>query len=212
MKITFFPETKWGKLRLSALVGFLLYIFLSPLYGYIDYKPKEGDIIFQSLPFGALTKVIEGVTSSPYSHTGLVIRKDDSWYVREAIGKVKDTHLYLWILRGRGDNFSVYRLKKEYQKYIEETVAQSTKFLGQPYDFFYELGDERIYCSELIFKSFKRATSQDMGKLVKLESLNWKPHKEFILSIENRIPLDRVMITPKDLSEAKQIRQVFSNY
>jgi len=212
MKIKIFPNTKWGKARFSLLIGFLLYIFLSPLYGYITYKPKEGDIIFQSLPFAELTKVIEGVTNSPYSHTGLLVQKDGSWYVREAIGSVKDTHLYLWILRGRGDSFAVYRFKEAYQKYIKETLIESAKFLGEPYDFFYELDDAKIYCSELIFKSYKRATSQNLGKLVKLESLNWKPYKDFILSIENKIPLDRIMITPKDLSEAPQIHQVYSNY
>ncbi len=114
--------------------------------------------------------------------------------------------------RGRGDSFAVYRLKENYRKYIKDTIIQSAKFLGKPYDFFYELDDVKIYCSELIFQSYKRVTSQDLGKLVKLESLNWKPHKDFILSIENKIPLDRVMITPKDLSQAKQLYQVYSNY
>jgi len=212
MRLQLFPTTKWAKARFSLLIGFLLYIFLSPLYGYIDYKSKEGDIIFQSLPFAELTKVIEGVTNSPYSHTGIIIRKDSSWYVREAIGRVKDTHLYLWILRGRGDSFAVYRFRDAYKKYIKDTIAESEKFLGKPYDFFYELDDAKIYCSELIFKSYKRVTSQNLGKLAKLESLNWKPYKDYILSIENKIPLDRVMITPKDLSQAHQLHQVYSNY
>ncbi len=44
-----FPTTKWGKIRFSLIIGFLMVIFISPLIGYIDYKPQEGDIIFQSL-------------------------------------------------------------------------------------------------------------------------------------------------------------------
>jgi len=51
-----------------------------------------------------------------------------------------------------------------------------------------------------------------LGKLTTLSKLNWKPHEEFILSIENTIPLDREMITPKDLSEAHELELVFSNY
>ena len=51
-----------------------------------------------------------------------------------------------------------------------------------------------------------------MGKLTMLKSLHWQPYKEFILSIENKIPLDRIMITPKDLAEAEQLEKVFSTY
>jgi hypothetical protein len=51
-----------------------------------------------------------------------------------------------------------------------------------------------------------------MGKLASLKELDWKPYEEFILSIEETIPLDRVMITPKDLAEAEQLEKVFSSY
>ena len=206
------PTTKWAKIRLAGLLVFLFYMTIPALYEMLQYKPKEGDMIFQSLPFGELTKVIEGVTGSPYSHVGLMVKKNDRWYVREAIGEVKDTLLYFWILRGRKNNFSVFRLREEYQKNIPEMIKKSQKFLGYPYDFHYELDDEKIYCSELIFKAYKYVTHQKLGKLVTLRELNWKPYKEFILSIENKIPLDRKMITPKDLSEAKELELVYSNY
>lgn len=209
MKIT--PSTIFGKIRLFVLLSILAYILLYPLVGYLKYQPKEGDLIFQSLPFGELTKVIEGATNSLYSHVGLLVKKDNSWYVREAIGEVKDTHLYIWIVRGRQSDFAIYRFKEEYQDIIPKLVNQSKTFLGLPYDFAYKLDDENIYCSELIFKSYKQITGKNLGKLVKLADLNWKPYKEFILSIENQIPLERVMITPKDLSQAKELEKVFSN-
>jgi len=141
-------------------LDYFFYILSFATYGYYQYAKKEGDLIFQSLPFGELTTVIEGVTDSPYSHVGLVIKKNGFWYVREAIGEVKDTHLLWWILRGRGDSFSIYRLKKEYQKNIPSLIKESQKLLGYPYDFHYELDDEKIYCSELIYKAYKRATGK----------------------------------------------------
>jgi len=210
--MTYLPKTKWGKIRLTLLLSVLFYILLAPIFTYWEYKPKEGDILFQSLPFGKLTEAIEGATNSPYSHTGLVIKKGNFWYVREALGTVHDTHLYLWILRGRGNNFAVYRFKEAYQHTIPSLIKQSKLFLGYPYDFFYELGQDKIYCSELIFHAYKDITHQNLGKLVKLGELNWKPYKDFILSIENQVPLDRVMITPKDLSEAKELERVYSTY
>jgi len=211
-KMKLLPTTKWAKVRLALLLALLFYIVVPPLYGMFNYKPKEGDIIFQSLPFGELTKVIEGVTNSPYSHVGLMVKKNNRWYVREAIGEVKDTSLYMWILRGRKDSFSVFRLKEAYQKNIPAMMKKSREFLGYPYDIHYELDDKKIYCSELIFKSYKYASNQNLGKLATLKELNWKPYQEFILSIENTIPLDRKMITPQDLSEAKELYMVYSNY
>ena len=206
------PSTKWEKIRLVLFLGLLFYMLSFATYGYFKYNKKEGDMIFQSLPFGELTTVIEGATDSPYSHVGLVVKKNGFWYVREAIGKVRDTPLLWWILRGRGDTFSVYRLKKEYQKNIPSLVKESQTFLGYPYDFHYELDDEKIYCSELIYKAYKRTTGRKLGKITTLSQLNWKPYKEFILSIENTIPLDREIITPKDLAEAHELELVFNNY
>ena len=207
-----FPSSKWAKIRLILLLGLLFYILSFATYGYFKYDKKEGDLIFQSLPFGELTTVIEGATHSPYSHVGLVVQKNGFWYVREAIGKVRDTPLLWWILRGRGDAFSVYRLKKEYQTNIPKLIEESQKMLGYPYDFHYELDDEKIYCSELIYKAYKRVTNKELGKITTLQELDWKPHEAFILSIENTIPLDRKMITPKDLAEADELELVFSNY
>jgi len=207
-----FPNTKWGKLRVALLVGVILYIFGLPFSGYLRYDPKEGDIIFQSLPIGELTKVIEGATHSPYSHVGMLIQKEGKWYVREAIVTVHDTGLYSWILRGRQGNFSVYRLKEKYQKYLKAMVKSSEQFLDRPYDINYDMDDEKIYCSELVYKSYKLVSGEKMGNLVALKELDWKPYKDFILSIEDTIPLDRVMITPEDLAEAEQLEQVFSTY
>ena len=206
------PSTKWEKIRLALFLGLLFYMLSFATYGYFKYDKKEGDMIFQSLPFGELTTVIEGATNSPYSHVGLVVKKNGFWYVREAIGEVRDTPLLWWILRGRGDAFSVYRLKKEYQKNIPNLLKESQNLLGYPYDFHYELDDEKIYCSELIYKAYKKATGSELGKLTTLSQLNWKPYREFILSIENTIPLDREMITPKDLAEAHELELVFNNY
>lgn len=70
--------------------------------------------------------------------------------------------------------------------------------------------DERIYCSELIFKAVKTATGVQLGKVQKLGELNWEPHEAFIRSIEGYVPNEREMITPQSLSEAKELTLVFS--
>ena len=83
--------------------------------------------------------------------------------------------------------------------------------MGRPYDIRYRMDDEKIYCSELIFKGYRDATGEELGKLVKFGDLKWVRHTPVILAIEGSLPLNRIMITPRHLSEAKQLEKVFSS-
>src|SRR5258708_39193676 len=77
------------------------------LYYYFCYSPREGDVVFQSLPHGGLVDAIEGITHSPYSHCGVVLRNDkNQWVVIEEIVNVHETPLFAWEFRGRGANFT----------------------------------------------------------------------------------------------------------
>jgi len=210
------PSSRWGKLRLLLIVGILfglsVYFFIVPLYWYALYHPLEGDIIFQSLPRNDLVNAIEGATHSPYSHCGVVFKKEDAWYVKEAIGPVKDTRLYLWIIRGRGGTFAVYRLKGKYRQHIPEFIAALDTYQGRPYDIQYTFDDEYIYCSELIYKAFKDASGIALGRVVTLGDLDWEPYRKTIsLVAGGTVPTDRMMITPRHLSEAEELEKVYSN-
>jgi len=210
------PDTKIEKYRfiILLLAGIISigYFVVSAMLPYIEYIPEEGDVIFQSLPDSKLTRAIEGATGSPYSHAGMVIKKNGFWYVREAVGPVMDTRLYLWIVRGRRAHFAVFRLKEQYKKNIPKFINESEKYLGRPYDIYFELDDEKIYCSELIYKSFKDATQENLGDLVKFKELNWKPHIGIIKSIEpEEVPYERKMITPGELAKAQQLVKIYSN-
>lgn len=211
------PNTKAGKWRLAILLSIVFGLFVSAYipaaYHYAQYRPAKGDFVFQSLPHIDLVDAIEGATGSRYSHVGMVIDKDGAWYVREAIGPVQDTPLYLWILRGRGRNFDVYQLKPAFRKNIEPMLAASKKYLDRPYDFRYRLDDEFIYCSELLYKAYYDATGVRLGKLIKLGQLNWKPYSATIEKYERGpVPLDRDMITPVDLSRAAELEWTYGNY
>jgi hypothetical protein len=210
------PTTKFEKYRLLLLVLIgvvsIGYFSIPAVITYMDYSPEEGDIVFQSLPDSKLARAIEGATKSPYSHTGMIIKKNGSWYVREAAGPVMDTNLYLWIARGKRARFAAYRLKERYKNIIPQFIHESEKYLGLPYDIYFELDDEKIYCSELIYKSFNDATNENLGNVVMLKDLNWEFYKDFIESIEvNGIPYERKMITPANLSQASQLNKIYSN-
>lgn len=187
--------------------------FLPSFLAYYRYQPQEGDVIFQSLPHSRLVTAIEGATRSPFSHCGIVAQEDGRWVVYEALRPVGPTPLGDFIGRGRGGAFEVYRFQAEQQQHIPQVLANVRKYLGRPYDERYRLDDnaEAIYCSELIYLAYHQATGERLGKLVTLGELKWQPYLELIEQIENGPPpLDRQIITPRDLAAAEQLEKVYS--
>lgn len=181
--------------------------------GYLNYEPQGGDVVFQSLPHGPVVWAIEGVTRSSYSHCGIVAQRDGQWVVYEAYRGVSVTPLRSFLSRGRGGGFAVYRLRADHQEHIPETLACCEKYLGRPYDIRYRLDDEKIYCSELIWKAYRDAThGQLLGDLKKFGEMNWRPYETLIKQIEGgEVPVEREMITPVELSKARQLELVFSH-
>lgn len=198
------------KRSLSTLLFLLLLALTSNSYSE-DYEPQVGDIYFQSLLPSALVIAIEGVTQSPYSHCGILNKKDGQWVIHEAIGPVRVIALETWIMQGMAQDYDVYRLKPEYQSKVGELLAATEQYMGRPYDIQYDFDDEKIYCSELIYKAFKTVYHEELGKVVTLGDLNWQPHEAFIRRIDPDLPLARKMITPKHLAEAPQLTQVFES-
>ena len=181
-----------------------------------EYEPQAGDFVFQSLPHDPLVDAIEGSSGSPFSHCGIVKKRgvvkphDPAWVVIEAIGPVKETRLPFWIAQGRDSAYVVFRLREPLAKNIPAILAAAGKYEGRPYDIHYDMDDEKIYCSELLYKAVRDATGRKLGKIRKLGELNWRPYEQVIRHIESgSLPLDREMITPRDFSEAPELREVF---
>lgn len=181
--------------------------------GKVSYSPREGDVLFQSLPDPPgldIIDAIEGSTESPYSHCGVVVKKGDKWFVLEAIPPtVTETSFENWIRRDRS-NFDAYRLKEEYRKNIPSWITAMRKRIGKPYDLRYRMSDEAIYCSELPFDGWKDVTGKEMGEIVRLGDLKWQKYRSVIQKIEgtSEIPVEREMITPRDLAMASQLEPV----
>ncbi|WP_254512739.1 YiiX/YebB-like N1pC/P60 family cysteine hydrolase [Anatilimnocola floriformis] len=190
------------------------FTFGPALWALASYQPQEGDVIFQSLPRSPLVNAIEGGTRSPLSHCGIVARENGRWVVYEAYAPVGPTPLGDFVARGRDRAFLVKRLKADEQPHVPKMLASVRSLRGRPYDIRYRLDDDRaaIYCSELIYLAYQDATDgEQLGQLIALGELKWNPYEKLIERIEKAPPpLDRQMITPRDLSRAEQLETVFS--
>ena len=201
-------------LAVCALLTFIVSAWIyGPAYvAYWNYSPQEGDILFQSLPHSRLVNAIEGISESPYSHCALVAKQNGKWVVYEAFRNVEVTPLKEFIFRGRHQGFAVYRFKSDHQKYIPATIKHAKTYLGRPYDVQYRMDDERIYCTELIYKAFHQSSGQQLGTLVRLGDLNWRPFENTIEHFEGGpAPLDREILTPKHMAQADQLELEFAH-
>jgi uncharacterized protein YycO len=178
---------------------------------------KNGDLIFQTSLSGQ-SKAIQLATNSKYSHCGIVYSDNGQFFVFEAIQPVKTTPLDKWIARGKDGHYVIKRLKNASQvltaKTLQKMKQEGNKFNGKNYDLTFEWSDENIYCSELIWKIYQRATGIEIGKLQKLS--------EFDLSNEavkqkmkerygDKIPTDEIVISPAAIFDSELLTTVKQN-
>jgi uncharacterized protein YycO len=100
---------------------------------------------------------------------GIVYLKNDQPFVFEAVEPVKLTPFSDWIARGEGGHYVVKRLSNARERLTSEALERmlqvGKKFEGKPYDLYFEWSDDRIYCSELVWKIYKRALDLEVGEL-----------------------------------------------
>ena len=175
------------------------------------YEPREGDLVFQSLPLTTeLVEVIEGVSESRWSHCGIVERQGDEWVVLEALQTVHRTPLADWIARGRDDALAVYRLAGDRDEQISGFLEAGRAFLGKPYDLRYAPDDDEIYCSELIQKAWLAVSGEQLGVSRRLGELNWEPYEAAIRRLDGgEPPLDRPIVTPRALTESPALQRAY---
>jgi Orthopoxvirus protein of unknown function (DUF830). len=136
---------------------------------------NDGDIIFHTSR-SSQSVAIQRATGSKYSHMGLVVLRHGKPYVFEAISTVQFTPLDRWIARGNGGHFVVKRLRNATTlltpQALEKLRKEASRFAGRPYDLTFDWSDDRIYCSELVWKSYYRALGIRVGDLQKIRDFN----------------------------------------
>lgn len=163
---------------------------------------KNGDIIFH-ISQSAQSKAIQLATKSEYTHCGIILKQNDEYFVFEAIQPVKLTPLNKWIARGKNKHYVVKRLKNAGEILNPEVLKMMQKigksFIGKDYDLTFEWNDDKIYCSELIWKIYKRGADIEIGELEKLSDFDLTDKTVKAKMKErygNNIPLNETVISP----------------
>ena len=181
-------------------------------------KPlREGDIIFQASGSGQ-SRAIQLATGSTYSHCGILYEEKDGWYVFEAIQPVCATPLEQWIKRGDNGHYVVKRLKDASQQLDEQTLAKMKDagklFNGKNYDLTFEWSDDRIYCSELVWKIYKRAAGIELctpERFGDFDLSSSEVKKILTQRYGNSVPLDEQVVTPAALFNSDLLITVKTN-
>jgi hypothetical protein len=181
------------------------------------YEPRDGDIVFHTSR-SSQSLAIQLATKSPYSHMGIVYLRDGEPFVFEAVQPVKLTPLDDWIERGERGHFVVKRLRDADARLTPETLARmraiGEQLAGKDYDSYFEWSDERIYCSELVWKVYERGAGIALGERQTIAAFDLS-HPAVRAKLRERygerVPLDEVVISPAAVFDAPDLQTVYEN-
>jgi len=163
---------------------------------------QDGDIVFHTSR-SSQSVAIQKATHSPYSHMGIVLFREGRAYVFEAVSTVQYTPLDRWVARGAGGHFAVKRLRTAATTLtpaaVERLHETARQFEGRKYDLTFEWSDDRIDCSELVWKLYDRALGVRIGELQHLRDFDLTDaavREKMRQRYGERIPLDETVMSP----------------
>ena len=135
-----------------------------------------------------------------------------NWQVLEAVQPVKRTRLADWVARGQGSHFVTKRLR-DAGAVLTPAALSSLKAAGQPllghnYDLYFGWSDDRIYCSELIWKVYERGLGRRLGQLQQLRDFDLSNPAVQVKLRERygrNLPLAETVISPVSIFNSPEL-------
>lgn len=183
----------------------------------LSTRINDGDIIFQTSKSDQ-SKAIQLATNSKYSHMGIIYWQGVNPYVYEATQPVKLTSLSSWIDRGVNHKYVVKRLINAENILTPDNLMKmkeaGERYKNKDYDIYFDWSDDKIYCSELVWKIYKEALNIEIGKLQKLKDFNLNDpivKKIMMDRYGSKIPLQETVISPESIFESDKLFMVVKN-
>lgn len=129
---------------------------------------RTGDLLFQAGHESAMSGAITAATGDdapiPFTHVGIAVCGDRADSVLEAIsdGGVRMTALDEFLDKSAkiADRPVVVAMRLKDTTGTAAAVLRARRCMGQPYDYSYLPDNGRMYCSELIWESYRRPDSR----------------------------------------------------
>ncbi len=174
---------------------------------------RDGDIIFQR-DDSRQAAAIAAATQSNYTHVGIIFLEDGQPVVYEGVQPVQKTPLKAWVERGIDGAFVVKRLRETKKLDPAKLKKEVTRQLGKDYDWIFDWSDDRIYCSELIWKAYQRSSGIEIGSLKKLGDFDLTSdvvQQALAERYDKNPPLNMQVISPADLFASPLLQTVMEN-
>jgi hypothetical protein len=178
---------------------------------------KEGDILFQSSARGQ-GRAIQLATKSKYTHCGVIFKQNGRLHVYEAINKMAWTSIEDWIRRGDNGHYVLMRLKDRDRLLTMEKLAAmyaaGQELSSKTYDLLFQWTDDKIYCSELVWKIYARGAGIELAPLKKFRDYDLEAETVQLL-IQQRygqnFSLEERAVSPDDLLQSPLLEKIYGN-
>lgn len=179
---------------------------------------QEGDLLFvASARPNAITDVTCGFGGRMVSHVAIVHRAASGIEILEAVHRgVTLTPIRAWLAadgQRNSDCRHVYVGRLCHRKGVEASVQRALRYVGRPYDFYFDPGDSALYCSELVQLCYKRPSGRLVFTPIGMSFHNSKGHitdfwKQYYARVGRQVPEGAPGSNPGQLSRSRRLRIV----
>ena len=141
---------------------------------------RSGDVILSYDKKKLTTHLIPG----QFSHASMCISKDEVWEVSEMTHTDYTKSTFFDICK-ESDRVVVMRCIESTPEIVFDAIERCKKFAGASYDFEFKLGVKALYCSELVYQSYR-------DNFLKV-------------NLEDMVGLGREYVSPTGLYKAKNL-------
>lgn len=196
----------------------ILFQTLLTVSAHAEPQLKDGDIIFQTYP-SSQTLAIQIATGSKYTHCGVIFMSDKGEpEVWEASGPVQVTPMNEFVSRDPDRQYVIKRIVGYDTLLVDSTLDSMRRvgqsMMGKPYDWIFNWSDDKLYCSEYVWKLYDRTLGIELCDLHKLKEYhldNPLIQQKLRERYGDDVPLDEPVVAPGDLFDSNLLQTVFES-
>jgi len=188
------------------------------------FELQEGAILFQDLDKDSIDSAIEKVTKTNlkynFTHVAIAVKHNNELQILEAISTgVQITSIDTFLnrnLKNGKPKVVVGKLNSEFRVMIKDAIKHGKSLIGLPYDDAYTIGDNSMYCSELLYEMFHHVNPNTTT--FQLKPMTFKDPKtnktldfwvNYYKELHKTIPEGKLGLNPNGMSTSPNITLVY---